>query len=209
LDDLDRAYYRALRVQQGSGSRATRSGRASLKDLRSWARESGYSKKAGPTKGAVLFRDGKLWKVELTGWNSMAPVDDEAQRLEKLKPMENPVVATFVKGSGGWSATGTAISDRGFPYNVYASGSTLPAARKAVEAKLAEHNARRAKLDVDPAAKLEALLKSHDWYSAYSDHPGVAQAGMIDHRRIQKLMQQVPKATAARLWKKYAPADHR
>jgi hypothetical protein len=73
--------------------------------------------------------------------------------------------------------------------------------------ELLAHNTRMDGLRRDKAAWLEALLSSHDWYSAYSDAPGVALAGDHDWGTILTLMGDVDAPVAQALFAKYAPKE--
>jgi len=60
-------------------------------------------------------------------------------------------------------------------------------------------------LDTDPTFALEEALKSHDWYSAFSDDASYWHAGERSWDRILKLKAMVPVDTWIALYDKYAP----
>lgn len=173
----------------------------SLRTLRGWmndARRRGYN---GPREGAVLMTDGTVVMVpDLTNWLESHNI------LSGLAP-EN-VAATFcLAPRGGWCGTANVVGLRGC-HNLYTRGcKTLEAAVEEMAADLLAHNTRMDGLRRDPAARLEALLASHDWYSAYSDAPGVALAGDHDWDAIRTLMGQVDPQVVKSLFTKYAPGD--
>lgn len=174
----------------------------SLRNLRGWmnaARRQGY---CGPTEGAVLLTDGTIVSVpNLANWL------ESHQILSGLSPEK--VAATFTKApKGGWCGEATVPGLR-TTQNLYVSytGDDFDAAVEAMISKLLEHATRLNDLRLNPEARLEALLASHDWYSAYSDAPGVALAGDSDWLRIYKLLTEVPLQVARTLFAKHAPQD--
>lgn len=62
-------------------------------------------------------------------------------------------------------------------------------------------------IQADPVALLERALKSHDWYSHFSDDPASYNAGAQSWQKITALTDQVLAADVFRLWQQYAPDD--
>ena len=59
----------------------------------------------------------------------------------------------------------------------------------------------------DVKADLQAALKSHDWYFEFSDDHRYWKKGVEQQKNIQRLIRQVDKKEAQKLWKKYAPKN--
>jgi hypothetical protein len=156
----------------------------------------------GPTEAAVLMTDSTIVRVpDLRDWMGSHQILSALQ-VEK-------VAATFCKApNGGWGGTASVVGLRG-THNIYTCGAVddLTAAVEEMARELLTHNTRMDGLRRDKAAKLEALLSSHDWYSAYSDAPGVALAGDHDWDTIRSLMSEVDPTVTQALFAKYAPQE--
>lgn len=170
-----------------------------LSTLRRWmnSNRKGY---CGPREAAVLMLDGSVVPVpDLTDWSGSHKI------LSSLRPDE--VEATFCKApKGGWGGTAEVMGLRG-PHSIYVSsmGDDLDACVAEMLRKLIDFATKSHGLEQDPAAKLDALLASHDWYSAYSDAPGVSAAGDHDWDNIRKLMAAMDPTVVRPLFDKHAP----
>lgn len=167
---------------------------ANFSDLRYWAMNGGR----GPSEGAALLADGTLVTVSLTH--------------EGLRPLLGAdIVATFTKApTGGWSGDMKAKNPFGVAISLYSGshGDDLPAAVRALKARMDANQAECDRLANDPVAMLDARLKAHDWWAMMSDSSGVARAGERDMKEIESLLgDMADKELAAQIWAKHAPKE--
>lgn len=174
-----------------------------LRSLRYWMNSHANRKGGhGPREGAVLMQDGSIVLVpDLTDWSG------SHQILTSLK--FDAIEATFAKApKGGWGGEAKVIGLRG-PHCIYTSkaGNDLDACVAEMVRLILDYSTRSHQLDKDPEAKLDGLLASHDWYSAYSDDASVSSAGDHNWDGIVALMKSLPPAVAQPLFAKYAPKE--
>jgi hypothetical protein len=173
----------------------------SLNTLYHWMNEATRSGYRGPKQGAVLLKSGQVIELDFTDW----------QARNKLNAVGlDDVVATFTKAPrGGWSGQASVRSLRGGTHNVYSQdgGNDFDAVKNDILEKVAEYEADFTRLEKDPEAKLEALLKSHDWYHAYSDDYRYYAAGERSWKLIQEQAKLVDTEKVRELFEKHSPED--
>lgn len=173
----------------------------SLRNIRYWMNDARRRNYCGPTEAAILTKQGEVIRVpNMADWMGTHTI------LGTTKPED--VAATFIKApKDGWCGEATVPGLRG-AQNLYSRGhgDDLDVAVEVMINKLLEHGLKMVDLR-EPATRLEALLSTHDWYSAYSDDPSVVRAGDHDGLCIYKLLTEVPVQVARTLFSKHAPKD--
>ena len=109
-----------------------------------------------------------------------------------------------VTSKGGWGVT--VEYDGGYRYDCDLDGRDAAVAR--CRALWNEADALTRRLTTDPVFALETALKHHDWWSAMSDDHSVWASGEAASKRIQSLLERVPRGVAADLWNRYAPKEY-
>ncbi len=173
-----------------------------MNNLRYWMNRASNRNYCGPREGAVLMLNGAVVRVP-----NFADWSGSHQILSSLKPDE--VEATFTKApTGGWGGQAEVVGLRGRHF-IYTgqSGDDLDTCVAEMVTKLLDCATRGYHLGQDPTARLDALLASHDWYSAYSDDAGVSSAGDHDWDNIAGLLKSLPVEVARTLFAKHAPKE--
>ena len=152
----------------------------------------------GPREAAVLTIGGDIVRLrDITDWSASDTL------LTSIRPDE--VEATFCKAQkGGWGGRATVVGLRD-SHTIYAgpTGDHLGACIEKMHAKIQEHDAYMVTLQ-DPATRADALMATHDWFSCYSDSPGVSAAGDRDWEVIRKILVGLDPTVAQALLLKYA-----
>jgi len=156
---------------------------------------------AGPTEAAVLLKDGtQITAIDLTDWH---------ESYERLNAIDaDQVAATFCKApKGGWGGTATVPCATGGMQHLYVSGQgdDLAACVLKMTLKLVGHQTYLHQLANDPESLLDLLLRTHDWFAAYSDAPGVLAASDRHFDRARDLMAALPAEKVRAIFAKYAP----
>jgi len=159
-----------------------------------------FSQNSGPEKGALINKKGELVLVNFRSHQDRAKVagmwDDFLGALY-LAP-----------ATGKWAGEGPHAVNPSWTVWVPSEFDTPEEARDAFLKKLGEAKQEEEAILADPALHLERELKSHDWFSAYSDSPGVSGAGDHHWDLIQELRKKVPEETYLALVKKHQPVPH-
>ncbi len=175
----------------------------SLRSLRHWMNEATNKRYAGPTEAAVLLKDGTLiTAIDLTDWQ------ESYERLNAIDAEQ--VAATLCKApNGGWGGTAAVPCATGGVQHLYTSkqGDDLDTCILQMTLKLVGHQTYLHDLARDPEGMLDLLLRTHDWYAAYSDAPGVLAASDRHFNRARDLMMALPAETARAIFTKHAPED--
>lgn len=172
----------------------------SLRNLRHWMNEATNKRYAGPTEAAVLLKDGtRITAIDLTDWQ------ESYERLNAIDAEQ--VAATFCKApKGGWGGTATVPCAIGGMQNLYVTGQDdLNTCILKMTLKLVGHQTYLHQLAHDPESLLDLLLRTHDWYAAYSDMPGVLGASDRHFDRARDLMKALPAEKVRAIFTKYAP----
>jgi len=157
-----------------------------------------FAGKGYHTQAVVLMRDGSRVTVDLTSYHTYYKTsraingDIEAVALDSV--------------TGGWMGEATYVVD-GTTCTVRTQGKLPDCDSVFADLRGTVGNilAAEAALDANPAAKLEMLLESCDWYSHLSDDPAVWPRLDRQMAKIAKVLPQVPAATVRALWAQYAP----
>jgi len=170
-----------------------------MKDLAWWSR-SDY----GPQDFLLFFKGGKHLKVS---FNQNSPhYTKNPPRIDRDKIFG---VATKNRIDGTWKFVAYVYNHEHKLSSVMTDAHVT--ARKSLKAgilKMREHYVRTNKLLSSSAEeKLEAALKSHDWWHMMSDDPKVWRRGEQSLAKIRDLYSQVDPQTGKGIWLKYAPKN--
>lgn len=161
-----------------------------IRTLRTWV---------GTNKDAIaLLTDGTTVTVDLSSYHTFRQTTSFAEGTLKAVALSAP---KGWHGEQDYVVDGTSRTARAFSHADAAS------VFAALDAEVANIAAAEAALDANPAAKLEMLLESCDWYSHMSDDPAVWPRLDRQMEEVAKVWPRVDDQTAQALWAKYAPAS--
>jgi hypothetical protein len=150
------------------------------------------NQKGGPRKGVLILRD------RIQDFN----LDDGESYLAGSKVLGESVgIALLVPADGKYQVSGIGWDQWDKKYD------TVESAVAGFWAEQRRLEAEQNFLEKNPDVRLERALKTHDWYSSYSDDHQVWAAGEAANKELARLVKLVDQGKVRELWAKYAPKD--